>query len=106
MVMDEKTFYAFEDSVRKACQFIIPTDVRKVVCGNMLIEAVKSMHLKKTENSRWFIIPINEYFSGSMKETSKYGYRDYVPDICIVEIEREEIFKDKIIGYLDRCYHA
>ena len=102
MIMDEMTFYVFEDSVRKACEQIVPTDVRKVVCGNMLIEAVKSLHLEKTENTCWCIVRTHEYFSGNMTETSKYGYRDYVPDICTVEIEREEIFKDKIIGYLDK----
>ena len=72
------------------------------ITDRMLIEAVKSLHLEKTENTCWCIVRTHEYFSGNMTETSKYGYRDYVPDICIVEIEREEIFKDKIIGYLDK----
>ena len=102
MVMDKKTFYMFEDSIRKASEKIVPTDMRIIVCGNMLIEAVKSMHLEKTENSCECIIRTNEYFPGNMSESSKYGYRDYVPDICKIDIEREEIFKDRIIGYLDK----
>ena len=102
MIMNSEQFYKFESSVRKACEVIVPTDVRKVVCGNMLIEGVKSLHLEKTDNTCECIIHTNEYFPGNMSVSSRYGYRDYVPDICRIDIEREDIFKDRIIGYLDK----
>ena len=82
MIMNTKQFYEFESSIRKSCENIVPTDIRKVVCGKMLIEGVKSLHLEKTENSCECIIMTHEYFPGNMNETSRYGYKDYVPDIC------------------------
>ena len=102
MIMNTKQSYEFESSIRKSCENIVPTDIRKVVCGKMLIEGVKSLHLEKTENSCECIIMTHEYFPGNMNETSRYGYKDYVPDICRIDIDREDIFKDRIIGYLDK----
>lgn len=102
MIMNSEQFYKFESSIRKSCENIVPTDIRKVVCGKMLIEGVKSLHLEKTDNTGECIIQTNEYFPGNMSVSSRYGYRDYVPDICIIDIEREDIFKDRIIGYLDK----
>lgn len=102
MIMNSEQFYKFESSIRKSCENIVPTDIRKVVCGKMLIEGVKSLHLEKTDNTDECIIQTNEYFPGNMSVSSRYGYRDYVPDICRIDIEREDIFKDRIIGYLDK----
>lgn len=102
MIMNLKTFRDFTWDVQLACSHIRPIDMRKVIYGNMMIEAVKSMHLEKTENSNWCIIKDYVYYKGSQEESSKYGYRDYLPSVEIVTIDREEIFKDKIIGYLDK----
>lgn len=102
MIMNTKQFYEFEYSIRKSCEKIIPTDMRLIVCGKMLIEGVKSLHLEKTDDTCECIIQTNEYFPGNMGESSKYGYRGYVPDICRIDIEREELFKDRIIGYLNK----
>ena len=104
MIMNTKQFYEFESSIRKSCENIVPTDIRKVVCGKMLIEDVKSLHLEKTENSCECIIMTHEYFPGNMNETSRYGYKDYVNKAF--NMLKDNKSETAVKGYISRIYHA
>lgn len=100
MKMKYADFKKWENDVRGACSPIVPTCMRDVICGNMLITGIGNMHLEKTDKSTSCIIKTTERLHGNAEESSKYGYVDFYPDICLIDINREEYFKDDVIGYI------
>ena len=100
MKMKHAEFRKWESDVRNACSHIVPTCMRNVICGNMLVTGVENMHLEKTDKSTSCIIKTLEHFEGNAEESSKYGWVEHYPDICLIDINREDVFKDNVIGYI------
>ena len=120
MIMNSEQFYKFESSVRKACEGIVPTDVRKVVCGNMLIELrgvinkhikyrdlqivvpevlftslLNYLDLKRTEDSKFVILQYTERLEGNAEHIPQEYSKSYyaVLEVTNMDYLREEDLK-------------